>query len=118
MSSTAVTYSLFEIEYGTTYSISHINEEFFNPNTLRRLAELGFRTGIPAQTLQRTSGNGRLVAIESVRYAIDKKSAHNIFVTAYSPQEVETSLQEVETIEIQPTHESSCCCCKESKADH
>lgn len=77
---TASSSSLHEIDFGVSHTISYVSEEFFNAQTLRRLAELGFRPGITVQTLQRTSGNGRVVAIDGVRYALDKHSTQNIFV--------------------------------------
>ncbi|GAB2933531.1 hypothetical protein GCM10027047_32470 [Rhodococcus aerolatus] len=52
-----------------------------SPARVRRLAELGIRTGQPVQVLGRTAGGGRLLAVGDARVAVDRSTARGIEVT-------------------------------------
>lgn len=44
------------------------------PELSRRLAELGVRPGVTLTVVQHTSGNGRVIDISGVRYAVDHRT--------------------------------------------
>ena len=50
------------------------------PRLRRRLAELGFRNGSRIEVVQTCSGGARIVRIGQSRYALDKRTATDIYV--------------------------------------
>lgn len=51
------------------------------PLVVRRLAEIGVRTGAQVTTLGKFPGGGRVIAINDARLAVDRRTADAITVT-------------------------------------
>lgn len=58
----------------------------FTPARVRRLAELGVRSGQPVRVLGRTAGGGRLLEVGDARVAVDRSTARGIEVTETAPE--------------------------------
>lgn len=74
------TVSLHQLPIPGTARLIDITETTLTTQIKLRLHELGLRTGELITVTQRTAGNGRLIAIGSMRYAVDKTTAQAITV--------------------------------------
>ena len=67
-----------QLPVGTRCVIAPIAGNEFSPETCRRLAELGVRDGVEVQIAQRTAGGGRVIIIDTMRYALDKHTCSRL----------------------------------------
>lgn len=77
---TLTTVSLHQLPISGTARLVEIKETALTSQIKLRLHELGLRTGELVTVTQRTAGNGRLISIGSMRYAVDKITAQAITV--------------------------------------
>lgn len=72
--------TLHDVPVRGTAILVDIVDHTIGPAVKYRLTELGLRIGEELTIVQKTSGNGRLVAIGTVHYAMDKRTCRAIMV--------------------------------------